>query len=115
MLPGGELDIGSEANPHTRNATITLTDNVPDENINTMGDRGIMLLGGTLSLHGDRKNTWTKLAATAKAGARIQVLNAGGWRKGDVIVLASTDFDPRQAEGAPSPPSAATRSRSTSR
>jgi cell migration-inducing and hyaluronan-binding protein len=98
-LPGGELDIGSEAHPHTRNATITLTDTVPNENINTMGDRGIMLVKGVLSLHGDRKNTWTKLAATAKAGsARIEVSNAKGWRKGDVIVLASTDFDPAQAE-----------------
>ncbi len=98
-LPGGELDIGSEAKPHTRKATITLTDNVKDENINTMGDRGIMLLNGTLSLHGDRKNSWTKLSATAKAGAtKIQLLNASGWRKGDVIVLASTDFNPRQAE-----------------
>jgi cell migration-inducing and hyaluronan-binding protein len=98
-LPGGELDIGSEAHPHTRKATITLTDNVPDENINTMGDRGIMLVKGTLSLHGDRKNSWTKLAATAKAGsARIEVLNASGWRKGDVIALASTDFDSTQAE-----------------
>jgi cell migration-inducing and hyaluronan-binding protein len=98
-LPGGELDIGTEAKPHTRKATITLTDNVPDEDINTMGDRGIMMLGGTLSLHGDRTNTWTKLARTAKAGsANIEVLNAAGWRKGDVIVLASTDFNPRQAE-----------------
>ena len=98
-LAGGELDIGSEAKPYTRKATITLTDNVPDENINTMGDRGIMMLGGTLSLHGDRTNTWTKLARTAKAGsARIEVLNAGGWRKGDEIVLASTDFDSTQAE-----------------
>jgi cell migration-inducing and hyaluronan-binding protein len=98
-LQGGELDIGSEAHPHTRNATITLTDNVPDENINTMGDRGIMLLKGTLSLHGDRKNSWTKLAATAKAGSdKIEVLNASGWRKGDVIALASTDFDSTQAE-----------------
>ncbi|MEI9889728.1 MAG: hypothetical protein WDN45_02965 [Caulobacteraceae bacterium] len=51
--------------------------------MNTMGDRGIMMLGGTLSLHGDRKNAWTKLSATAKAGAaKIQVLNAAGWRKG---------------------------------
>jgi hypothetical protein len=75
-LPGGELDIGSEAKPHTRKATITLTDNVKDENINTMGDRGIMLVKGVLSLHGDRKNAWTKLAATAKAGsAKIAVLN----------------------------------------
>ena len=98
-LPGGELDIGSEAHPHTAKAVITLTDNVKDENINTMGDRGIMLLNGTLSLHGDRKNSWTKLSATAKAGAaKIQVADASGWRKGDVIVLASTDFNPRQAE-----------------
>ena len=98
-LPGGELDIGSEAHPHTAKATITLTDNVKDENINTMGDRGIMLLRGTLSLHGDRSNSWTRLAQTAKAGARtIAVLDAAGWRKGDVIVLASTDFNPRQAE-----------------
>ena len=29
-LPGGELDIGSEAKPYTRKATITLTDNFPD-------------------------------------------------------------------------------------
>ena len=98
-LPGGELDIGSEAHPYTHKATITLTDIVPGEDINTMGDRGIMMLAGTLSLHGDRTNSWTKLAQTAKAGtARIAVLNAGGWRKGDQIVLASTDFDPHQAE-----------------
>jgi len=98
-LPGGELDIGSEAKPYTHKAVITLTDNVPNEDINTMGDRGIMMLAGTLSLHGDRTNTWTKLAKTAKAGsATIDVLNASGWRKGDVIVLASTDFDPHQAE-----------------
>ena len=98
-LRGGELEIGSEARPHTRKATITLTDNVPKEDINTMGDRGIMLMRGTLNLHGDREHTWTKLAATAKAGSsRIEVLDASGWRRGDEIVLASTDFDPRQAE-----------------
>jgi hypothetical protein len=98
-LPGGQLEIGSAAEPYTHNAAITLTDTVPNEDINTMGDRGIMLLAGTLSLHGDRTNTWTKLAKTAKAGsATIEVLNAAGWRKGDVIVLASTDFNPRQAE-----------------
>ena len=64
-----------------------------------MGDRGIMISGGTLNLHGDRTNTWTKLANTAKAGSTsIEVLDAAGWRVGDEIVLASTDFDPRQAE-----------------
>jgi cell migration-inducing and hyaluronan-binding protein len=98
-LRGGELQIGSEADPHTRTATITLTDRVPGEDVNTMGDRGIMLMGGTLSLHGDREHTWTKLAETAAAGStRIAVLDPSGWRPGDEIVLASTDFDPRQAE-----------------
>src|SRR3954454_10952146 len=96
----GELAIGSEAAPHTRNATITLTNKVPNEDVMAgMGDRGIMISGGTLSLHGDRTNTWTKLSNTAKAGSTsIEVLNAAGWRVGDDIVLASTDYDPRQAE-----------------
>src|SRR5687767_9805755 len=69
----GELAIGSEAAPHTRKATITLTDNVKGEDVMAgMGDRGIMISGGTLNLHGNRTHTWTK--------------------------LASTDFNPRQAE-----------------
>ena len=95
----GELEIGTEAKPYTRNATITLTNNVPGEDIEVMGDRGIMLMGGILSLHGNRKDSWTKLAKTAAAGnTTVEVLNAGDWKKGDVIVLASTDFDPHQAE-----------------
>src|SRR5690606_29506284 len=98
-VPGGSLEIGTEARPHTRKATITLTDAVPGEDINTMGDRGIMLMRGTLSLHGDRENAWSKLSKTAEKGSnRIEVLNPAGWRAGDEIVLASTDFDPRQAE-----------------
>ena len=42
----GELAIGTEAKPHARKATITLTDNVKGENIMAgMGDRGIMIFG----------------------------------------------------------------------
>ena len=88
-----------KAIPFTGKATITLTDNVKGENINGMGDRGILMAPGVLSLHGDRENAWTKLAETAEAGAtRIEVLDASGWKVGDEIVLASTDFNPRQAE-----------------
>src|SRR5690349_12585242 len=82
-LRGGELAIGSEAEPYRHTASITLTDKVPGEDINTMGDRGILLMGGTLNLHGDREHTWTKLASTAQRGsAEIQVLDASGWRRG---------------------------------
>src|SRR6266704_2399303 len=105
VMVHGELEIGAEARPHTRKATITLTDNVKDEDMSGLGgttdrsDRGIMMMGGTLNLHGNRTNSWTKLSRTAEAGSNsIQVLNAAGWRVGDEIVLASTDFDPRQAE-----------------
>src|ERR1700722_17798092 len=91
VMVHGELEIGTEAKPHTRKATITLTDNVKDEDMSGVGgttdrsDRGIMLMGGTLNLHGKRTNSWTKLSKTAEAGS-------------DLIVLASTDFDPHQAE-----------------
>ena len=104
IMVHGELEIGTEAKPHTRNATITLTDNVKGEDFGGMGgndrsDRGIMLMGGTLNLHGPEKSTWTKLAKTAEAGSpSIEVLNAADWRAGEEIVLASTDFDPRQAD-----------------
>ncbi len=99
IMVHGELAIGSEATPYTHKATITLTDNVKGEQMMGMGDRGIMLSGGTLNLHGDRTNTWTKLAKTAEAGSTsIEVLNASQWKVGDEIVLASTDFNPRQAE-----------------
>src|SRR5215813_3307687 len=81
----GELEIGTEAKPHTRKATITLTDNVKDEDITGVGgttdrsDRGIMMMGGTLNLHGNRTNSWTKLSKTAEAGSNsIEVLNAAG-------------------------------------
>jgi cell migration-inducing and hyaluronan-binding protein len=99
IMVHGELQIGTEARPFTHKATITLTDNVKDEQLMGMGDRGIMLSGGTLNLHGNRSNTWTKLARTAEAGSNtIEVLNAAEWQVGDELVLASTDYDPRQAE-----------------
>jgi len=105
IMVHGELEIGTEKTPHTRKATITLTDNIKDEDMSGIGgtndrsDRGIMLMGGTLNLHGNRTNSWTKLSKTAEAGSNsIEVLNAAGWRAGDEIVLASTDFDPHQAE-----------------
>ena len=101
----GELEIGTEKAPHTRKATITFTNNVKDEDISGVGgttnrvDRGIMLMGGTLNLHGTTPTPGPSCPARLpQAATSIQVLNAAGWRVGDEIVLASTDYDPRQAE-----------------
>src|SRR5579872_7172375 len=52
IMVHGELEIGTEAKPHTRKATIILTDNIKDEDISGVGgttdrsDRGIMMMGG---------------------------------------------------------------------
>src|SRR5580658_462727 len=96
VMVHGELEIGTEAKPHTRKATITLTDNVKDEDMtgtggtNDRSDRGIMMMGGTLNLHGNRTNSWTKLSKTAEAGSTsMELLNAADWRTSDAIVLAS--------------------------
>ncbi len=83
ILVFGELEIGTEDNPYTSNATITLTDNVKDEQLMGMGDRGIMLSGGTLNMHGKITNTWTKLAETAAKGSstiiEVLMLTNGRW------------------------------------
>src|SRR3974377_1132067 len=86
VMVHGEWEIGTEAKPFTHKATITLTNNVKDEDMsggggtNDRSDRGIMLMGGTLSLHGNRTNSWTKLSQTAEAGSNsIEVLNAVAW------------------------------------
>ncbi len=76
IMVHGELEIGTEAKPHTRKATITLTDNVKGEDISGVGgttdrvDRErIMLMGGnSLNLHGPEKNTWTKLVQDSRGG-----------------------------------------------
>src|SRR3974390_2129124 len=37
VMVHGELEIGTEAKPHTRKATITLTDNIKDEDMSGIG------------------------------------------------------------------------------
>ncbi len=112
----GELAIGSEASPHTRKATITFTDNVKGEDVMAgMGDRGIMISGGTLNLHGDRTNTWTKLAQHSYGR---QQLRYRSWtpRAGGSATRSSSRpriSIPGRPSGAPFPPSAETGSRST--
>ncbi len=52
-----------------------------------------------LELHGQRRISWTRLAADARPGARALYLrDAVDWGAGDTLVLASTDFEPGQAE-----------------
>jgi cell surface hyaluronidase len=105
MLHGGTLQIGSALKPFEQRARITLVG--PDANDETanmgMGAKFIAVMdGGTLDLHGaSRGASWLKLGATANKGAKtITLERAPGWKVGDTIAIASSDFDPNQAEEA---------------
>lgn len=96
----GRLEVGRTDKPFTKRATITLTGSDTGENVMGMGTKLLGAMGGSIELVGEPNRTpWTKLSATAARGAKsITVADATGWRVGDRIVLASTDYDPTQAE-----------------
>jgi hypothetical protein len=89
----GAMRLGSAINPFSSKATITLTGK-NDENIMNMGSRGILVMGGELSIYGVAPSvTWTKLADHGAAGAlSLALLETTGWKENDKIVIAPTDF-----------------------
>ena len=89
----GALRIGTPAKPFERKAIITLTGGVT-ENIMDMGSRGILVMGGKLELYGKSPvKAWTRLNDHAAAGTtNLALLEDTGWKAGDQIVVAPTDF-----------------------
>jgi cell migration-inducing and hyaluronan-binding protein len=97
IMVHGRLEIGVPSALYTKKALITLTG--PDEDVMGMGGKVLGVMGGLLTIHGERKAPFVKLAANAKKGDTVITLTeAPGWRVGDKIVLASSDFDHGQAE-----------------
>jgi hypothetical protein len=95
----GTLRVGTTAAPFLHRATITLTGSPDAAPVLGMGNRVLGVVGGTLDLHGEPRVGWTRLAASAPAGATQLVLaSAPEWRAGDKLVVASSDFDPSHAE-----------------
>ncbi|MCW2971885.1 MAG: hypothetical protein JWN72_158 [Thermoleophilia bacterium] len=95
----GKLQVGSDTTPFAQRAVIRLRDLTPGEDVMGMGDKVLGVMGGTLELHGQRRPGWTKLAATAAKGAtQITLATSPGWRVGDRIAIASTDYDRKQSE-----------------
>jgi|GEM_PF-845520 len=96
-----KLDWGTATDPYLGKAVITLNGN--DENYDyagMLGNKFLGIMGGaTLEMHGETKRSWTKLNQKADIGAnQITLLDAVNWEVGDQIVIASTDFDPHEAE-----------------
>ena len=99
VMVHGLLQVGTVQRPFRQRATIVL-DGPEHLDVHGMGTSVLGVMGGRLELHGRfRPVTWTRLAASARPGDRtIRVRDARGWRRGDQIVVASTDYDPDHAE-----------------
>jgi len=92
---GGSLEIGSSDCPFEGRAEILLTGKRGSYNTDN-GEKFIAVeAGGRLEIHGQQRRSWTQLAATVRKGRgprRIEVLgDVSSWRRGDKLVIASTD------------------------
>jgi cell migration-inducing and hyaluronan-binding protein len=95
----GALIVGTERTPFAHRMTVTLTGD--DPGTDTPSKMIAVYGSGTLELHGESRSPWTRLAATASAGSTQLLLEAApNWRAGDRIVIASTSFEPNEAETA---------------
>jgi hypothetical protein len=111
LLRGGDFRVGSPEDPFEHDFTLTLSGDDPGLDLSLDGleivdDTAFLMAMGEdarLEMHGAEatKAAWTRLSATAPAGAReIRLAEAPGWEAGDRIAVAPTDFDPREAETA---------------
>ncbi|WP_119067820.1 G8 domain-containing protein [Rubrobacter indicoceani] len=101
VMVHGALEVGTREDPIETRARIVLTGSDRAQNIMGMGAKVLGVMGGTLDVHGEARSGWTRLGATAAAGSNTITLEKDpGWRVGDRIAIASTDFAPLQAEEA---------------
>jgi hypothetical protein len=101
LIPGGGLLLcGSELQPFQHHFVITLTGNNPQEHaLADMGTKLLGVMGGQLELHGQNRVSWVHLAQTALAGtSQITLDRSVNWSKGDRLAIASTTYNPLQAE-----------------
>lgn len=98
--PKGRFECGSESQPFQGTLEILLTNDTPGENVHSMGDQLIGVMGGTIELHGAPKTSWLQLGATAQPGSQEITLEVApvAWKVGDRIVIAPSDFDTFQTE-----------------
>jgi len=97
ILINGTFKCGTHNNRFTKKLTITLTGS-GNGDYNGFGDKYFVVAGGKLNLHGKDRVPWTRLTQTAAKGStKLKVANHD-WKVNDMIVVASTDFRPEQAE-----------------
>ena len=98
MKENALMEWGQVNTPYKENGVITLSGNI-DLAKAGLQTAALMADNARLHLHGQVRTPWTRLNKHANQGDNsITLENAVDWKAGDLIVIASTDFDPHQAE-----------------
>jgi len=102
LCNGGYIEMGTEDFPYTSKLTVTMHGAKFDPTVPIYGQKVIGIRYGILEMHGNKRandRVWTELKTTAAVGATTITLNeAVDWAAGEKIVIASTDFEGRNAE-----------------
>lgn len=99
----GAMIIGDENCRFNAETEIVLTGDLEADESMGAYTKGISVdVGGNLDIHGAKKLSWTKLAETLSptnsSELTIKIVDDPvGWKEGDKLVIASTDFDMYQA------------------
>ena len=100
----GRLIAGWPTKPMLNTVTISLIGNhdspdLPIANGPNVGAKSIGVFG-SMQLYGRVPNTtWTRLSKTLWKGEReIQLVGQVDWKSGDVVVITTSDYEPRHAE-----------------
>jgi G8 domain len=104
----GRLQAGTPAQPFAQSATFEFTGSDKAHTVMAMGTKGLVVMeGGLLSLHGERRLSWTKIAANPTSGvtslpvgttSMTLIDSPASWRVGDKLLIAATEIDPRTSE-----------------
>ena len=100
FVTGGLMEVGTEEFPYTSKITITMHGLLSSPYLPIYGNKVIGVRFGTLDMHGPvRTPTWTLLETTVTPGATVITLQQEvDWVAGEMIAIAPTGYEGREAE-----------------
>jgi len=106
ITSNGEFWVGSQSCPFQSRLDIALTGRNDDTDIGEAAIFGRKYIGvaptATIVIHGKKKLSWTFIETTIEPGTSSRVVSLvdepTGWKVGDQVVVASSDYDMYQAE-----------------
>lgn len=100
FVRNGNMEVGTEEHPYDSKITITMHSSLTDPYLPIYGNKVIGCRFCTLDMHGPhREPAWTVMDQTSLPGDfQITMSRDVDWKEGELIGIAATGFDGREAE-----------------